>query len=140
MDQGTEFDNSPMFPLEVSGQVVATCPKLVEVALDSSAAMVIWGFSSEGWGTAWAMKTVEDMPLTRTAVQQDGSLRYIDENGDVEIGEATPTSQVEEQQPHLDGPSALSSRPTYSPPGPSQLPRVERGRRLAKHDGLIRAG
>lgn len=132
-----------MFPLEVSGQVVATCPKLVEVALDSSADMVIWGFSSEGWGTAWAMKTGEDMPLTQSAVQQDGSLRYIDDNGDVEMGEldipSTPTSQVEEQ-PLLDGDSALSSRPTSSPPGPSQLPRVERGRRLAKHDGLVRAG
>jgi len=40
---------SAVYPLEVRGQVIATCPGLLNVAIDSGPEMVIWAFSADGW-------------------------------------------------------------------------------------------
>lgn len=132
------FDDSSVFPLEVPGQVVATCRNLVEVAMDSSADMVVWGFSAEGWAAAWAMDTGGSMTMTKSSVQTDGSIRYIDANGDVVMGGVevpmTPTSVVEDLHvPALDG--ACASHSTSRPPKSAY-----RMRRVPDHDVTFRAG
>lgn len=132
---GDRFDDSSVFPLEVRGQMVATCQNLVEVAIDSSPDMVIWGFSAEGWAAAWAMNTGSDAPMTRSAVQIDGSIRYMDSEGDLVIGDAdVPSSPtlVMEDVPTLDG--ASTSQPSKS------VYKSHRGRRAAGDDEMIRAG
>lgn len=140
-DLSDDFDNSSVFPLEVGGQIVAKCRNLVEVAVDSSADILIWGFSAEGWGAAWAMETGKDMYMTRAAVQKDGSIRYVDSSGDVMIGGVdiippTPALPVD-GLPLLDGASA-SNPPLHS--RPVRLPRVQRGQRPTRRDGIVRAG
>ncbi|KAI9903753.1 hypothetical protein N3K66_000282 [Trichothecium roseum] len=78
------FGVESAYPLRISGQVVATCTNLVEVALDSSPEMVIWAFSTDGWARSWAIKaSTGEGNITRSVVQRDGSLRHVDDEGDV---------------------------------------------------------
>lgn len=72
-----------MYPIEFSGQPVATCSSLTELALDSAPEMAIWAFSAEGWARTWAVDAGSFEPHTRTAVQRDGSVRRIDSDGDM---------------------------------------------------------
>lgn len=124
---------------------MATCHNLVEVAVDSSADIVIWAFSAQGLGTAWSMRTGQDATLTRTAVQKDGSIRYVDSSGDVVIGGVdvplTQTLPIDELS-LLDGASASASAPTSasSHSHTSRVSQMQRGQRPTRHDGIVRAG
>lgn len=116
------FNTNAVYPLEVRGQAVAVCSNLVDIALDSSPDVVIWAFSAEGWARTWAMDTGGSMPYTRTMVQSDGSLRYLDFAGDVIMAESddpvTPSTATEDLAP-FDGASTPTSTPSrrwHSPP------------------------
>ncbi|KAG6002265.1 hypothetical protein E4U43_001148 [Claviceps pusilla] len=75
--------HNPAFPLEICGQPIAVWDSLTEIALDSSPEMIVWAFSSSGWAKAWAVDYGKAQPLTRTAVQEDGSIRLMDQDGDI---------------------------------------------------------
>lgn len=115
------FQNSAVYPIEISGQPVATCNNLTEIALDSSPEMVIWAFSAEGWAKTWAVDSGCFEPYTRTAVQRDGSVRRVDNDGDVamaggdEDGDMPEASSVLYQP--LDGAVGNSPRETETPRG-----------------------
>ncbi|KAG5938965.1 hypothetical protein E4U53_007917 [Claviceps sorghi] len=76
------FHDSPAFPLEVCGQPIAVWESLTEIALDSCPEMIVWAFSASGWARAWAVDYNRAQPLTRTAVQGNGSIRLLDHDGD----------------------------------------------------------
>ncbi|VUC33025.1 unnamed protein product [Clonostachys rosea] len=82
------FRDSTVYPLEIRGQVVAECSNLVEIALDARLEMIIWAFSAEGWARTWVMDTGRDGPCIKSVVQRDGSLRYLDQDGDVTMADA----------------------------------------------------
>lgn len=84
---GEAFVHEQVHPLQIQGQFVATCNNLVELALDPGPDMVIWAFSAEGWARAWALRTGRDDTFNHAAVQQDGSLRYVDPDGDLVMAE-----------------------------------------------------
>ncbi|KAG6039865.1 hypothetical protein E4U41_001942 [Claviceps citrina] len=77
------FQDSPAFPLEVWGQTIAVWENLTEIGLDSSPEMIVWAFSSSGWAKAWAVDYGRAQPLTRTVVQENGSIRLMDQDGDM---------------------------------------------------------
>lgn len=85
---GDPIRNSPAYPFEISGQPVAVCSNLTELALDSSPDMIIWAFSVEGWARTWAIEDGRFDPFMKTAVQRDGSLRRIDLDGDLLMPDA----------------------------------------------------
>ncbi|KAG6007004.1 hypothetical protein E4U21_006524 [Claviceps maximensis] len=88
--------DSPVFPLEIYGQPIAVWERLTEIALDSSPEMIVWAFSSSGWARAWAVDYSKAQPMTRTAVQENGSIRMMDQDGDILMtdldGELTATN------------------------------------------------
>lgn len=77
------FEDSPNYPIEIVGQVIAVCNSLTDVALDSSPDMIIWAFGTSGWAKTWAVTSSSSDALISTAVQQDGAVRLIDDDGDV---------------------------------------------------------
>ena len=77
------FRNTPSYPLEICGQAIAVCDNLTEIALESSPEMVVWAFSSSGWAKAWAIDSGGFEAPLQTAIQQDGGVRLIDQDGDV---------------------------------------------------------
>lgn len=101
-----------MYPLEVRGQEVATCSNLVGIGVDSSPDMVIWAFSADGWAKTWALNTGDGMSYSRSLVQRDGSLRYLDSEGDVamvEAGNGATPSTGPDKLPHSAGGSRSKS-------------------------------
>lgn len=82
------FRTSAAYPIEISGQPVAACSRLSELALDSSPEMIVWAFSAEGWAKTWAVDTGGCEPYTKTSVQRDGSVRCKDYEGDIAMAEA----------------------------------------------------
>ena len=80
---------STAFPLEISGQPVATCNDLVELALDSCPEMIIWAFSAKGWARTWALNNGRMAKPTKTSIQRDGSIRHIDSDGDIAMTDTT---------------------------------------------------
>lgn len=106
------YAHSEVYPVEILGQRVAACNGLTEIALDSGPDMVVWAFSAEGWARAWAFDTGRHMSHTDTRMHVDGSLRFLDANGDVVMADehtSTPTVSVGELA-HSDG--IASSRAT----------------------------
>jgi hypothetical protein len=89
------FQDSTAYPPEICGQVVGFGSNLVELALDSSPEMVIWAFSAEGWAKTFALDTGGSQPSVTTAVQQDGSLRNIDFEGDVGMADREDVTSPE---------------------------------------------
>ncbi|KND89933.1 hypothetical protein TOPH_05384 [Tolypocladium ophioglossoides CBS 100239] len=115
------FQNSAVYPIEISGQPVATCSNLTEIALDSCPEMIIWAFSAEGWAKIWALDSGSFEPYTRTAVQRDGSVRRVDNDGDVTMADGDEDDDVPDvssvlYQP-LDGAAGHSPRDTETPRG-----------------------
>lgn len=82
------FQSTTVYPLEIRGQSVAICSDIVELCLDSSPEMIIWAFSAEGWGRAWAIGGGAGVVPAMTEVQRDGSLRFVDVEGDVGMVDA----------------------------------------------------
>ncbi|RSM05358.1 hypothetical protein CEP52_006301 [Fusarium oligoseptatum] len=80
------------YPLEIRGQAVAICSNLVELALDSGPDMVLWAFSAQGWARAWALHAGREDAFNHTVVQQDGSLRQVDREGDYAMAQVDQTS------------------------------------------------
>ncbi|PFH63421.1 hypothetical protein XA68_10010 [Ophiocordyceps unilateralis] len=80
---GEPSEHSTDYPIEISGQAVAKCRRLTQLALNSSSDMVIWAFSADGWAMTWAVETGNSEPFVRTAVLRDGSVRRVDDDGDV---------------------------------------------------------
>ncbi|POR38101.1 F-box domain-containing protein [Tolypocladium paradoxum] len=115
------FQNSAVYPIDISGQPVAMCSNLTEIALDSSPEMIIWAFSAEGWAKTWAVDSGSFGPYMRTAVQRDGSVRRVDNDGDVamagsdEDGDMTEVNSVLYQP--LDGAAGNSPREAETPRG-----------------------
>lgn len=90
------FRDSAVYPLEIEGQPMAICSGLVELSLDSGPNMVLWAFSADGWARTWAMDTGIGDLLTQTAVQQNGGIRHVDDDGDIVMANVeNPTSAVE---------------------------------------------
>jgi hypothetical protein len=77
------FGENSVYPLEISGHVVATCGNLTEIALNSSPDLIIWAFAAEGWAKTWVLDTGKCDPVMRSATQRDGSVRQVDADGDV---------------------------------------------------------
>lgn len=84
----TSFQDGPAYPLEIQGQAIASCDKIVELAMDASPDMVIWAFSADGWARTWALERGSRRPMTHVAVQEDGSLRHVDTDGDLVLTDA----------------------------------------------------
>lgn len=118
-DEDPLWDNT-VYPLEIQGQPIAVCCNLVELAVDSGPDMTLWAFSAEGWARTWALDTGREV-FSHTAVQQDGSLRHVDPDGNFVMAGV--------EQPNMsDGPMVLSP---FDGTAPSVTrPYVERYRRL----------
>lgn len=91
------FANGSAYPVEVSGQPVATCSILSELALDSLPEMIIWAFGAEGWAKTWAVDAGGAEPYARTAVQRDGSVRRVEFEGDMVMTESEEDDEDGEQ-------------------------------------------
>lgn len=81
IDANDPFWDNAIFPLEIQGQPVAVCCNLVELAVDAGPDLILWAFSAEGWARTWALDTSLEEALSHTVVQQDGSLRHVDPDG-----------------------------------------------------------
>ncbi|KAL0938396.1 F-box domain-containing protein [Colletotrichum truncatum] len=80
------------YPLDVQCQVVTACSGVFELSIDAGPDLIVWAFSVDGWGRCWALNTGQGKQMIRSSVQQDGSLRRIDGDGDVmipDVGYAT---------------------------------------------------
>ncbi|KAL6799975.1 hypothetical protein J3E68DRAFT_435453 [Trichoderma sp. SZMC 28012] len=90
------FGQDSHYPVEVYGQVVATCGNLTEIALNSSPDLIIWAFAAEGWAKTWALNTGKNEPIINSAAHRDGSVRQADPDGDVVMaGPAPPETPSE---------------------------------------------
>lgn len=92
IDFGDPSSEATAYPLEIRGQAVAICSNLVELALDSGPDMVLWAFSAQGWARAWALHAGREDAFNHTVVQQDGSLRQVDREGDYTMAQVEQTS------------------------------------------------
>ncbi|KAJ3466042.1 hypothetical protein MRS44_006700 [Fusarium solani] len=92
IDFGDPSSEATAYPLEIRGQAVAICSNLVELALDSGPDMVLWAFSAQGWARAWALHAGREDAFNHTVVQQDGSLRQVDREGDYAMAQVEQTS------------------------------------------------
>ncbi|PHH60884.1 hypothetical protein CDD81_1089 [Ophiocordyceps australis] len=73
--------------IEIPGQPMATCSNLTELAVEASPEIIVWAFSADGWARTWALDCGADEAIIKTAVQQDGSVRLVDQDGDVAMAE-----------------------------------------------------
>ncbi|KAJ4854943.1 f-box-like domain-containing protein [Trichoderma breve] len=90
------FGQDLHYPVEVYGQVVATCGNLTEIALNSSPDLIIWAFAAEGWAKTWALNTGKNEPIINSTAHRDGSVRQYDPDGDVVMaGPAPPETPSE---------------------------------------------
>ncbi|KKP01097.1 F-box domain-containing protein [Trichoderma harzianum] len=90
------FGQDSHYPVEVYGQVVATCGNLTEIALNSSPDLIIWAFAAEGWAKTWALNNGKNEPIINSAAHRDGSVRQADSDGDVVVaGPAPPETPSE---------------------------------------------
>ncbi|KAM5362371.1 hypothetical protein ACJZ2D_012576 [Fusarium nematophilum] len=124
------FSEGRTYPLEIRGQPVAICSNLVELALDSGPDMVLWAFSAQGWARTWAMHAGREDAFNHTVVQQDGSLRQVDLEGDyamAEVETAAGVSATDARGSHVFDASGPRYAGTFSP---WMNPSVERYRRL----------
>lgn len=58
--------------------------------------MVLWAFSAQGWARAWALDAGREDAFNHTVVQQDGSLRLVDREGDYVMAQAEQTPAASE--------------------------------------------
>lgn len=72
-DEGQRHDL--FWPLEVDGQVVASCSNLTEVGIDASPDMVIWAFSADGLGQCWAIDSGKAHTPKSGIVQPGGGIQ-----------------------------------------------------------------
>jgi hypothetical protein len=77
------FRTSSVYPLEIRGQVVATCAGVVNIAIDSGPEILLWAFGIDGWARCWKLNVGDDTILNRTAVLRDGSIRQVDGDNDI---------------------------------------------------------
>lgn len=86
------FGDDSHYPVEIHGQVVATCENPTEIALNSSPDLIIWAFAAEGWAKTWVLNTGRNEPFISSTAQRDGSVRQVDADGDVVmVGPAPPS-------------------------------------------------
>ncbi|PHH77380.1 hypothetical protein CDD82_3538 [Ophiocordyceps australis] len=85
--QPVDHDDAALHPIQITGQAVATCSNLTELAVEASPEMIVWAFSADGWARTWALDCGRDEPSSKTAVQRDGSVRVVDQEGDVRMAE-----------------------------------------------------
>ncbi|ELR02137.1 hypothetical protein GMDG_05296 [Pseudogymnoascus destructans 20631-21] len=113
-----------MWPLEVRGQQVGQCAGLVDLAIHtgSGVGVTIWAFTRQGVALTWKLDsgTPHHDHMQRLVVQ-DGTIREIDGNGDIEMCDrpaSHPGSDFDatpSQQEQFDGTaSALSPKVTRS--------------------------
>lgn len=77
------FDTPRVYPLRLHGLVIGRCSDLVDVTLDSCPDMVVWAFSGSGLAQCWVLDTGRERRVVRAVAQGDGSLREVDDDGDV---------------------------------------------------------
>ncbi|KAF9873977.1 F-box domain-containing protein [Colletotrichum karsti] len=87
-----DFLIGPSYPLDVHCQVIAACSGVTELSLDVDLDIIIWAFSTAGWGRCWALDTGKAVPIVQSAIQMDGSLRPMDLEGDLMMPDAEDDS------------------------------------------------
>ncbi|RDA94710.1 hypothetical protein CP533_6778 [Ophiocordyceps camponoti-saundersi (nom. inval.)] len=119
------------YPIDITGQPVATCRRLTQLALKSSPDMVIWAFSADGWAKTWAVETGNAEPYVRTEVLRDGSVRRVDSDGDVVmaddvawLGGAPALDGAAGNSPWEAEPSGWSPESYFAPRGPRRGDRM----------------
>ncbi|TIC89667.1 hypothetical protein CH35J_012674 [Colletotrichum higginsianum] len=93
------FNRGPSYPIDVHGQVVAVCSGIVDLALDPGPDMLIWAFSGKGSARCWALNTGDQNAVLRSTVLRDGSLREVDEDGDVVMEDVASGNRTESNPP-----------------------------------------
>ncbi|KAL7935417.1 hypothetical protein V8C35DRAFT_333919 [Trichoderma chlorosporum] len=96
------FGHDSHFPVEIDGQVVATCGNLTEIALNSSPDLIIWAFAAEGWAKTWALDTGRKEPLISSFVHRDGSVRQVDVDDDLAMAGPAPPVESSSELSSLD--------------------------------------
>ncbi|KAK2049073.1 F-box domain-containing protein [Colletotrichum somersetense] len=87
--------SGPSYPIEVHGQPVAICSGLVDLTLDPGPDMMVWTFSGDGLVRCWALNTGDTKRVRRSTVLRDGSIREMDEDGDIFMHDAGLNLQSE---------------------------------------------
>ncbi|KAM5347883.1 hypothetical protein ACJ41O_007707 [Fusarium nematophilum] len=138
------FSEGRTYPLEIRGQPVAICSNLVELALDSGPDMVLWAFSAQGWARTWAMHAGREDAFNHTVVQQDGSLRQVDLEGDyamAEVETAAGVSATDARGSHVfdaSGPRLISGLQGEGMGGTVSVDLVEEVNGIARMDVELR--
>lgn len=92
------------WPIQVGGQEIGRCVGLVDLAIHSGPEMTVWALTSDGAALVWQVDDGNPYHrLRRRVVTRDGTIREMDEDGDIEMIDAV--SPVDSLQVELSTPS-----------------------------------
>jgi hypothetical protein len=103
-----------LWPVQVRGQEIGRCKSVVDLAVDSGPDLAIWVFGREGLASVWALK--HPIEISRSTVVRDGTVRTVDDEGDVEMSDPVTMQSMEQQASEtFDGSASLDASRIFSP-------------------------
>jgi hypothetical protein len=90
-----------VWPVKIRGQEVGSCLGVVDLAVDSGAALTIWAFSKEGMAKAWKINNGRNDYGKAFMIQRDGTVREIGGGSDFETTDSTPFPTPDILEPPL---------------------------------------